>query len=383
MVKSRPTPEARSAYSTAAAALLKSYPSEGTKLLFNNSIQEEKPFTYLFINLLLIDVRSSAPTLLEKLNDPTYPDTSRRLAAAFDVICIFIGYLIQCLEDESIESLPMPPEDLIRMRKNISDTMSVTVEYLRDRWDASVSGAMGLHQDARSGNIETASGSRKTLAWDSMKDVADKDPFILSALRALSIWLREDENEQLRKEATGLTDVFIQLYQASAADELDFRSPTLVALEGLLTFAKGRDIFLREDGWNILAKDLTKSLQEHTEMKSVREADLLIDIVRVLLAVAEEEQPGTREDWLDLITAVAAWDVPNGVLLAKAREAHVAILQLCCTVLTRANSGMRSRYRHSISAIAGVAGSVSKNLRSSDDLGEQMEDVLDTLKALA
>lgn len=383
LVKSRPTADARAAYTNASAALLQSYPQDTMALLFVNTEKEEKPFTFLFINLLLIDIRSSAPTLLEKLNDPTYPAISRRLASAFDVVCIFLGFLIRSLEDESLEALVMPPDSLLKMRKNLGETMSVTVEYLRDRWDASVAGAMGLHPDARTGNAETSMGSHKTLTWDSMKDIADKDPFILSALRTLAIWLREDENETLRKEATGLTDVFLELYQASDAGELDFRSPTLVALEGLLTFKKGREMFLLHDGWTIISKDLMKILRTHAEVESEGNAELVIDMVRVLLTVTEEEESGTLESWLDLITAVAAWDVPDSVTLAKAREAHVAVLQLCCTLLTRANSGMRSRYRHSIAAIAGAATHVAKNIQAADDLNEQMTDVLDTLRALS
>lgn len=383
LVKSRPTADARAAYTNASAALLQCYPQDATALLFVKTEKEEKPFTFLFINLLLIDIRSSAPTLLEKLNDPSYPATSRRLAAAFDIVCIFLGFLIRSLEDESLETMVMPPDDLLKMRKNLGETMSATVEYLRDRWDASVAGAMGLHPDARVGNAETSMGSHRTLTWDSMKDIAENDPFILSALRTLAIWLREDENEQLRKEATGLTDVFLELYQASDSGELDFRSPTLVALEGLLTFKKGREMFLLHNGWATISKDLMKLLRAHEEDENEGNADLAIDMVRVLLTITEEEESGTLEPWLDLITAVAAWDVPDGVMLPKARESHVAVLQLCCTLLTRANSGMRNRYKHSIAAIAGVASHVVKNMKPTDDLDEQMNDVLDTLTALS
>ena len=192
LVTSRPTPEARSAYTKAAAALLQAYPDTVSAMLFKDARDAEKPFAYIFVNLLLIDIRSSAPVLLEKLNQPDYPDMARRLAAAFDVICIFIGYLVRSLEDESLDSLVMSPDNLLKIRKSISESMSVTIEYIRDRWDASTAGAMGLHPEARTNKTETAAGSYNTLTWDSIENIAEEDPFMLSALRALSIWLREE-----------------------------------------------------------------------------------------------------------------------------------------------------------------------------------------------
>lgn len=94
LAASRPTPEARSAYTNAAASLLQAYPSAAPRLLLADEPSSEKPFAYLFVNLV-IDVRSSAPTLPEQLNTPAYPQTSRRPASAFDVVCIFIGYLVR------------------------------------------------------------------------------------------------------------------------------------------------------------------------------------------------------------------------------------------------------------------------------------------------
>lgn len=85
----------------------------------------------------------------------------------------------------------MSPDSLLKLRKSISETMLVAIEYLRDRWDASVAGTMGLHPNARVGTAETATGSRRTLTWDSIATSADDDPLILSAVRALALWLRE------------------------------------------------------------------------------------------------------------------------------------------------------------------------------------------------
>ncbi|KAJ4313505.1 hypothetical protein N0V84_009382 [Fusarium piperis] len=386
LVTSRPTPEARSAYTNAAASILQTYPIQGPKMLFTDAKKDDKAFSYLLINLLLIDIRSSAPTLLEQLNTPEYPKVSRRLTSAFDIISIFVGYLVQCLEDDSLETFIMTPDNLLKLRKGISETMSVTAEYLRDRWDASIAGAMGLHPDARAGTTETATGTHHTLAWDSIKDNADEDMFILSAVRALALWLREDDNDSLRKETTGLMDMFMDLYQSSSQEKLDFRSPILVALEGVTTMVKGRDSLLANDGWRILTSDLNSILQHGSRTCTEEDASRATDIVRILLPIVEQETRGIPEAWMDLITAVAAWDVSDAEQPSPSpvvQEAQVAALQLCCAVLVAANSGMRKRYQYSIAAINGIAAQLGGHVGPDSPVREMLDDVLATLGGLA
>ncbi|KAL7798037.1 Neurochondrin domain-containing protein [Trichoderma ceciliae] len=383
LVTSRPNSAARAAYTNAAASLLRVYPKEASELIFKAEKMEETPFSYLFVNLVLIDIRLSAPLLLEQHNEPEYPNMSRRLASSFDIICIFIGHLVRSLEDDSLGTLIMSPDNLLKLRKSIAETMSVTIEYLRDRWDATFAGAMGLHPNARSGKAETSMGSRLTLTWDSLETMADEDPFILSAVRALALWLREDENEMLRKEATGLTDMFMDLYRGSSADKLDFRSPTLVALEALVTFEKGRNILLQHDGWRTLSKDLGDILQLNTSTISEDETSRGIEVVRVLLQIAEQSSD-TTEEWMNLITAVAAWDIsrqeqsPPLVL-----ELQIAALQLCCALLVKASPGMRKRYTHSVRALVGIATRLERGIPRDGFLREAIDDVLDVLGSLS
>ncbi|RSM04679.1 hypothetical protein CEP52_006652 [Fusarium oligoseptatum] len=349
LVTSRPTPEARSAYTNAAASILQTYPIQGPKILFTDAKKDDKAFSYLLINLLLIDIRSSAPTLLEQLNTPEYP--------------------------KSVEKTDF----CIRYHLHFS-------EYLRDRWDASVVGAMGLHPDARAGTTETSTGTHHTLAWDSIKDNADEDMFILSAVRALALWLREDDNDSLRKETTGLMDMFMDLYQSSSQEKLDFRSPILVALEGVTTMVKGRDSLLANDGWRILTSDLNSILQHGSHACTEEDASRATDIVRILLPIVEQETSGIPEVWMDLITAVAAWDVSDAEQSSPSpmvQEAQVAALQLCCAVLVAANSGMRKRYQYSIAAINGIAAQLGGHVGPDSPVREMLDDVLATLGGLA
>ncbi|ODA81572.1 hypothetical protein RJ55_00072 [Drechmeria coniospora] len=383
LVVSRPSPEARSAYTIAAASLLQAYPAAASKLLFTDEPKDGKPFSYMLISLILIDIRSSLPTLLERLNAPEESNACRRLASGFDVICIFIGYLVQSLEDESLETFIMPPDSLLKIRTSISETMSVTAEYLRDRWDASFAGAMGLHPDARAGAVDTSTGSHRTLAWDSITDRADDDPFVLSAIRALALWLREDENELLRKEATGLIDMLMDLYRGAMLDKLDFRSPALVALEALTTLEEGRQIFLRHQGWEILSKDLSGMLQGMATTMSDADSSRAIEIARILVHVVEQSPIGTEEEWMNLVTTVAGCDFSGpGSLSPLASEFRLAALQLCCTLLMSSTEMMGRRFKHSIIAINGIAAQLRLAIGPGGELGDEMEDVLTTLNLL-
>ncbi|PKS10315.1 hypothetical protein jhhlp_002066 [Lomentospora prolificans] len=381
LVLSRPTPEARSAYINAAAALLQAYPREAASALFSSDPTEEKPLPYLLTSLVLIDIRSSCPTLLEKINSPGYDQTSRRLASGYDIVSSFVGYLIRSLEDED-SVLVMDPNLLLKLRNSITETMAVTIEYLRDRWDASIAGAMGLHPDARSGAATTGTGSHLTLAWDSAKDNADNDPMILAAVRALAIWIREDDSSSLRKEASGLLDMLLDLYKSSLPTKYDFRSAVLVALEGILAVKKGKEAFFAHDGWAILAKDLLDIFQRTSKEINEPDASRGVEIVRILLPLAEEEETGTREAWMDTITSVAAWDAPDAEQPSLVQECQVSVLQLCAILLVRASPGMRKRYVHSMSAVSGIASQLRLYIGNDPALQGQVEDVLATLRSL-
>lgn len=386
MVTSKPTPAGRAAYTNLTASILQIYPAEVSKLLFSDQTKSDKPFSYLLINLVMVDLRSSFPTLLAQLNSPEYGSSSRRLASAFDIVSAFIGFLLRVLDDEDLEgplsSLLMVPDLLLKLRKSISETMSLSIEYLRDRWDASVAGAMGLHPDARVGTANTSRGSHYTLPWDSKTDNAYQDPLILAAIRALAIWLREDDNDSLRKEAAGLSDMMMDLYKSSTSGSLDFRRPVLVALEGIVVVKKGINSFLENEGWETLTRDMLAIFQENTSVNNENEAARGIDIVRVLLPVVESEQPGSREAWMAVITAVAAWDIQDVEKSPTEIEFQVAVLQLVTALLSNTHPGMQKRYIHSISAVLGIVEQLKGKVKGDTVLSESLQDVEVTLRPL-
>lgn len=385
LVMSKPTATSRAAYTNLSASLLQIYPAESSRLLFSDEAKSDKPFSYLFINLSLVDLRASFPALLGQLNSPGYESTSRRLASAFDVISAFIGYLVRFLEEEDFDgpllSLLMAADLLLKLRTSISETLSLAIEYLRDRWDASVAGTMGLHPDARVGPADTSRGSHLTLAWDSKTDRASQDPLILAAVRTLAIWLRDDDNDTLRREAAGLADMLMDLYKASASGRLDFRSPVLVALEGIIAVDEGVAALLANEGWEVLTGDMLSILQTGSSAPPASEAARGIEIVRVLLPVVEREQPGSRESWLAVVTAVAAWHVPDcadGQPLVVL-EFQVAVLQLVTALLTNTHPGVQRRYVHSIGAVMGIAKRLHGTASADTGLLEDLEDVESTL----
>lgn len=388
-VTSKPTAAGRAAYTNLAATLLQIYPAAASRLLFTDEGKSEKPFPYLLVNLILVDLRSSFPNLLGQLNDPKYESISKRIASAFDVVSAFIGFLVRFLEDESLEnaiSLMMAPEFLFKLRQSISETLSLAIEYLRDRWDGAEAGAMGLHPDARLGAANTSQGSHFTLSWDSKIDRANQDPLILAAVRTLALWLREDENDMLRKEATGLTDMFMDLYKSSAdaGARLDFRRPVLVALEGTTVVEEGVAALLDHNGWEILTKDLLMILRSTSSASNEEDAGRGIEIVRVLIPTVEGESPSSREAWMAVVTAVAGWDVPDAEQPPVVYEFQVAVLQLVAALMVNTHAGMRRRYVHSISAVLGIVEQLMGKIIEVHDesLEDSLRDVEITLSGL-
>ncbi|TVY21059.1 hypothetical protein LARI1_G001241 [Lachnellula arida] len=400
LVSRKPTAAGRAAYTRLAAALLQAFPVQCPILLFKDDISanaDSKPFSYLFVNLLLIDLRSSFPSLLAQLNSADYSSISQRLAAAFDVLSSFIGFLVRSLDDEiGVPSFSMPPDLLLKLRKDIAETMSLTIEYLRDRWDASIAGASGLHPSARSGTAATSEGTRLTLTWESMKDDVTADPLVLAGIRALAIWIREDENENLRSESAGLMDMFIELYKASSIGTLDFRYAVLLALEVILASEDGTEGFLGQDGWVVVFEDLESILKSITESSSVRDAAVLpqaargLEIVRVLLAVVDHPSTSLpQENWMEAIKVTASMKPCATAAPSSVLELQIAALQLSTALLSKAAGGVQKRHVTSIPALSGLVSqlkSLTKGLSNETDkveFADLLEDVsleLDNLR---
>ncbi|PBP27311.1 DUF1941 family protein [Diplocarpon rosae] len=381
LVTSKPTAAGRAAYTQLSAALLQAYPASCPSLLFKDDAlgeSDSKPFPFLLVNLLLTDIRSSFPSLLEKLNSAEYPSVSQRLAAAFDVISSYIGFLVRSLDDEDGSGFNVTPDLLLKLRKDIAETMSLTIEYLRDRWDASVAGASGLHPSARTGTAVTSEGTRLTLTWESMKDDVNADPLILAGIRALAIWIREDENENLRMETAGLMDMLVELYKSSSQSRLDFRYPILLALEGILVTEEALDGFLHQDGWQIVFQDLqsiSRSTSDNaTASTSSAEASRGLQIIRVLLAIVDHEAMSSpRDDWMMVVATTTSMKISAATLPSTIIEFQIAMIQLSVALLGKLSGGMRRRYFTSQPALSGLAKQLRSSVECLEDEAESRE----------
>lgn len=336
---------------------------------------------YLFVKMLLIDIRSTLPSLQEKLNSAEYPATSSRLAESYDVISNFVGYLVRSLDDEDAAASPqilsLEPSQLLQLRTDISETMSLTIEHLRDRYDASVAGAAGLHPSVRT-ESDPNSSAALSIAWESSSTSMTKDPLTLSEARTLALWLREDDNDPLRREAAGIMDVLLGLYDSEDARP-EIRPPVLTALEGILEVPEGIEAFLREEGWEILVKDLRLALLESSQKSTNDKRGF--DIVRALLTVAESEVVGpAKQEWVNVVDlALENLQKPDNGWLHK--DLQIAVCQLVVEVLTKLPKAIRRRQASKATKLSRIAR--TKLPGSGRDASDGLWEVIDGLEALA
>ncbi|KAI9885505.1 MAG: hypothetical protein M1823_002687 [Watsoniomyces obsoletus] len=398
----QPVARVRTASTLLASTLIQTYPQEFPLLLFRPNTTSKssgnQPFSYLFPSLLTIDLRSTFPSLLEQLASPEYPAISRRLAADFNVLFAFLGFLTKSLDDPDFQ-LGLDPDQILKLRNQFAETSSLTIEFLRDRWDAAVSGTAGLHPDVRPAPGRPQSTNVPlSLTWDIKDGGLVNDPIILAAVRYLALWLREDENEALRREAAGIMDVLLGLY-SSADDsnnqdprEVDFKSPVLMALEGILDGEDGVEAFLREDGWRVLSADLSTILVRLDDQPpSGKDLHIGLELVRVLFSLVESEtaQAKIKEDWMEIIPVIASpspvsWSKdtlrgPNVDVVAMRLKLQVSSYQLAAALLERAAPKVRKRYEKEARKIKNLAtndlerGMVTGGLAMPDSIEEQIQ----------
>ena len=267
---------------------------------------------------------------METLASPQYPLTALRLAAAYDVVGSFTSSLVRLPDpyDDNKATpaqhvLDIPPDLLLRLRKNLAETMSLTIEFLRDRWDAAVSGAAGLHPSALPTPQHNPGGpsAPRALTWESPTVALEADPIVVAGSRALALWLHGDENARLRTEAAGITDVLLALYSldvdASGIQGTDYRTHVLLALEGLTATPAGVESFLAQDGWAKLADDLQCCMQNVSGSQKGAYPYRVLSIIRVLLAVVESEETAqTKDEWLKFISFLARMKAPSSMGLS-------------------------------------------------------------------
>ena len=303
--------------------------SEGSFALFrqdNKDEATEKPESYLFVTMLVIDIRTSLPYLEDKLHQGEYPTVSQRLSRAYDLISAFIVFLVHnsesVAEHDARPPSILPSDLLIKIRTNVSEALSLTMEHLRDRFDVAVS----------------AEATNLPINWDRSNSLLD-GALITSQLGCLSFWLREDDNNILREEAVGIMDVLLSLYQYQ--DLQPFQHFVLTALQGILQNPVGIESFLDWNGWLPLGEHLTNILTEPTISKH----DLGIDIIRILLMTAESDiaEASFQLEWMAIIDL--ALKTLTSSTPAPDLELAIAVCQLAVELLVQAPPEVRVKHR--------------------------------------
>ena len=296
----------------------------------------------------------------------------------------FIGFLVQSLGDDDdtdsatgpSTSLSLSPSLLLQLRADISEVVSFTIENHRDRFDASIAGAAGLDPSARLHSAGPFSPSL-AISWESSTGSMAEDPLTLSQLRTLALWLREDDNDTLRKEAAGIMDVLLHLYAIEGS--LDFRSAILIALEGIITVPEGVEAFLRTEGWDILLKDLRNLLSPASPAKDSAHGT---EIVRVLLGIVEADETGpAKEEWMDVVRMVSATK-PSGE--SETFEIRTAVAQLALEIVARSPHGVRRRNQKVVDGLARWAQDMSRvEVAGAEEARDEMRDVVLALEEMA
>lgn len=354
------TAENREAAVILAAAALHTFPFSLPSLIFGGARLTEntegsKPLSYLFIKLLIVDIRSSIPSLQTSVNSNDFP-TLDRIAASYDILSAFLGFLIRLLDEShglTTSPLQISPSLILQIRADISEAMSLTIEFLRDRFDKFTS------QPNTSNLINSIPAPGI---------VTTKDPLTLSQLRTLALWLRDDDNDALREEASSLTEVFLTLY-ALDNQPLEFRSPILIALEGILNVPQGVEAFLAADGWSILTLDLQTILS-----LSSGDSPRGIEIVRILLGVAESDVVGpAKEDWMEIINLACS---VSSHASCNELELTVSIAQLAVEVLTRAPRNVRYKWMGAVNHVLAMATGILRRENLEDSVRDGAEEVV-------
>lgn len=320
-----------------------------------------------------MDIKSSIPSLQEILNSSHYPKTSVRIACNYNILSAFIGHLVHILDEQeslssgSISAFIFSPSLLLQLRADISETISLTFEHLRDRFDASVAGALGLHPSARA-RTEASPTAPLAIAWDSFENPIAQDPLTLAQIQTVALWLHENDNDSLRREAAGIMDVFLQLYSFETDSDvaLHFQRPVLMALESIILVPEGINSFLAADGWTVLSKDLQIIVRVEPPFPDDLTHHRGVDIIRVLLDIAQSDITGpVQEDWMNIVDLAAhpfsplscssssystdlahdkeAREREREVEWTRELDLRIAIAQLAVELLVRAPKGARRR----------------------------------------
>ncbi|MCJ1283619.1 hypothetical protein MMC26_002950 [Xylographa opegraphella] len=186
-----------------ARLLLEQFP-QFKPIFFDPSRKSGKvPRCYIFSTTLLIDIRATLPSLSEVLTSPTYPDTSSRLAASYDLVFAHLDYILQAEdEDENTDTTSLPFDLILKLRDDIGEAIRFTIESLCDRYNA-------MSESSKPSDLRLMA----------------QDPLVISQIGALGFWLQGDDTAS----ADDALEVVLRLYACG----IDIAPLCMSVLEGM------------------------------------------------------------------------------------------------------------------------------------------------------
>ncbi|KAF2674129.1 hypothetical protein BT63DRAFT_449117 [Microthyrium microscopicum] len=357
---------------TAAMLSLPSQSKPMPELIFS---QTPPNFTPLFLKMMLADVQASIPSLMETLNLPTYAETSLRLANTYSLIGGVLLLIVDAVKNDN--SINIPPSQILEIRRDLSDTFGLTVEYFRDRWDASIAGTAGLHPETRAAE-QTSTTKPRLLGWDDSTQPIGKDPIFYCAMQSLALWICEDEGPDVHLQTIGIIDVLLGLYGMSCNDgNNDFRQPVLMVFSGLFgDFAEARKSFIELDGMEALVNDTISALAQKSHV------DVLEEMLRVLDQVVESKEVYlSRLDWLRLIPLIKG--IGKKQMIADL-GVTVAAFQLATSLYAKAPKKMQAAQKRDLASIYKSASQVldmdmKHNFAGQEGLVDELQRIIERL----
>lgn len=217
---------------------------------------------------------------------------------------MFVQFLVASLSAEDEEEtggypLPLNGNQLLQVRSSFQDVFSQLLEYIRDRL------------------VKTPEDT--TLA---------QDPIIISSVKALCLWLREDDSPVMRKEAAGALDAFLLFWESSTNETTDFRPwligalPTIIIEGGKSPKESWRELH----GWTKLYSTLLEIYK--TASESDQDSILLgIEIARFLSGTAALEPATAMGEKFIEIASLLKFSDPE---LRRQLDAWWAVLANSC-----------------------------------------------------
>ncbi|KAI5776655.1 Neurochondrin-domain-containing protein [Geopyxis carbonaria] len=331
--------------------------------------ESNKPFSYIFIQLVIIDAQAAFSTLVEQINSPLYPDLVRRQASCFDIIVAYLTFLSNA---SSLSEIGLEPSLLLRTRNDIGETFKLSLEFLQDVWHST----LPVFADGAIKSEEEAHATCSVLP-----SKAYTNSLVTSIVRALSLWLQEDDS--LRKEAACVVGLLLDLWKTSDAG-IEVKSWIVAALDGITEETPGRKEFLDQGGCEILWNDIKFT---HEKRSQATEADvhLSIEEARLLSSVVHAEKIANIDWAREVIRTIGPTSVKTDKTYHVKLKVELCILGTgCVTTMShtdqKALSGELTQLRNAIEGLQSILEDGAGSAVFEDWMAESLRDANQVLQ---